>query len=478
MATSFKALASRLGESRDGELPSIQFFPPLDLDQISRQLELEVRGSDHGKRNLPAPEAQVPDLAELEIRSEIERRTRKALEDYRSQLNLYESRARRAIVTPEEPAEIAAAGEAALADFKVHVANDLDHLHIEQHKVKASQEELQRFQATHGLRRFPRVPTSRETRFRVIVLLIFVSIESFLNGTFFAEGSDQGMIGGVQQALVFSALNIGAAVICALYFIPLLRHRRRSANVLGMSLVLLYTLFDIAFNLCIAHFRDLFSASDGIVSAHVFWQQLFQQPLSLADMQSWVLFCAGIALSVAALLDASGLGDPYPGFSRIGRKYESAVSSYATSKAHRLGDLMERRDRALSEMKDVIATIKSRDLDVRLAHEGSARLHQELIAFLDHLASAHELLVLRYREFNRRTRTMSPPGYFASLPSRPDFLEAPTAPNLPHPSEVFSEKVVVHMEHYIRAVSTEFTEALTKYQSVSHLTASSGHVAS
>src|SRR5207245_17 len=105
-------------------------------------------------------------------------------------------------------ASIEAAGESALADFKVQAIDDLNHLHTTRREVEGREREFEVFRANHQLVRLPNIVASRERILRALLLAIFVVLESTLNGFFFAEGSEAGLIGGVIQAFALSLLNV------------------------------------------------------------------------------------------------------------------------------------------------------------------------------------------------------------------------------------------------------------------------------
>jgi hypothetical protein len=78
----FKSVLEKLKDLRDPVLPSIQAFPPLEVDQLTRQLDLIAKAEEAGRRERPASNESTPDSAELDILAEIERWARKATEDY------------------------------------------------------------------------------------------------------------------------------------------------------------------------------------------------------------------------------------------------------------------------------------------------------------------------------------------------------------------------------------------------------------
>src|SRR5678816_4085969 len=114
---------------RDAVYPSIQSFPALDVGQIARELALEAKADEAGRSNQPPKEIEAADATELVIRDEIERRHRKAQEEFESQLELYDGRIRRALLSTDQRTLIEAAGEGALTDLRVQVIDDLNHLH-------------------------------------------------------------------------------------------------------------------------------------------------------------------------------------------------------------------------------------------------------------------------------------------------------------------------------------------------------------
>jgi hypothetical protein len=94
MPGTLSAIVKKALRTREGVFPSVQAFPPLDIEQIATDLRLDSRGRETGKSNQPATDSNVEDSAEGDIVAEIERRARKAEEEYHSQLELYDGRIR------------------------------------------------------------------------------------------------------------------------------------------------------------------------------------------------------------------------------------------------------------------------------------------------------------------------------------------------------------------------------------------------
>lgn len=458
-----------MGFSRDGVIPSIQAFPPLDIEQIATELRLDDRASEDGQREQPPSDGTVENLTELDIASEVERRARKGGEDYRSQLDLYEGRIRRELITTDQSANIEAAGKSALTDFKIQAFDDLDQLHFKRMEVEGRDKELRDFRHRHQLASLPIIVSTREKIARLLIIGIILLAESILNGMFFAEGSSLGLIGGVTQAFVLSALNIGGALLYACYGMPLLRHISQKGKATGVASTIAYAIWVCLLNLLIAHFRDLFIQSKGVVLALDIWNRLSTMPFSLTDSQSWLLAALGVGLSLLALIEASGLDDPYPGYGAIGRRWKEAISYYADDKAKCLAGMTTRRDEAIAGLMKAIELMRSAEYELRLAVEGRSRLHQNYCAFLSHLTDGYQRLLRRYYEVNTRHRNSTPPARFLNKPAPLAALTPPTLVDLPDWQDM-RRHAIGRMEHFIETVNDQFAEVADKYHTVTTLT--------
>jgi hypothetical protein len=467
VAKSFKDLLSELRGTREGVLPSIQSFPPLDVEELTRQLDLLNRAEEAGKRNSPPCDSELEDAAELDVRADIERRARKAAEDYQSARELYESRIRRALVSTDQRVSIEAFGQNALADFGVQIADELNKLHLARLELEARERELLAFQRRHGLERLPhQPPPSRRTVGVLLVVLIFL-VESMFNGMFFASGSEAGLIGGVLQALALSFLNIGAAWLYAAYGFRLMVHRAFAIKLVGSVATAVYLAWSLGINLMIAHFRDVFIANDGVVGMRELLDRLAFAPLDLADPNSWLLALLGVTLGLVAVIDVVGMDDVYPGFGAAGRRRADAVQAYTDAKATSLLGLENTRDKAVGEMLDVLSEMKNAEYDLALAIDGRSNLYRAFRAFLDHAADTYVRLMQRYRETNQLARADGcVPPRFKTIPTRPEFLGANPLETLSELAKDERSAVVQRMDFFIQAVNRKYEETAARFETV------------
>lgn len=464
MPNPLQNLLTTINGTRGALRPAIQAFPALNVDQLAAELSIDDRAARQAAAGKPTPDAPGPDSEEFAIREEIERHARKAAEEYRVALDLYDSRIRDAVVSSALGVEVESAGESAVSDFSMRAVDDANHLAVLDGEAKGRDSEYASFRRRHGLERLPKIVTTRDRVFRGIVIAIFVTLESVLNGLFFAEGSESGLVGGVTQALVLSMLNVGAAILFAVYGLPLLVHRRLRVKAAGVCALLVYLVWLFGLNLVIAHFRDHFVASAGAVSADALWENFVNAPWRLSDAQSWLLALLGIGFSICALISASGLDDLYMSYGGVGRAREQARRHFNDEKTAALEGFMARRDEAVEQMMQIIAGLERQEHDKELAIDGRNRLHRDFCAHLEHLAAAYQRLVMRYREANEKARTTAPPAYFDEVPGRPPFLEAPPPAELPQPDDEARNEAIERMKHFIKEVNRRMTEHGARYR--------------
>lgn len=460
-------LVKSLTGSREGVLPSAQVFPATDLDQVAAELRLDTRGGEDGRANLPPSDASLEAAAESDVRAEIERRASKALQDYRVQVELYEGRIRRGLLAADLRTSIEAAGERALSDFRVQATDDLSHLDAFRLEAEGRQKEFDAFRSANRLERLPRLPKGVALRWMVVALLVLV--EALMNGVFFAEGSETGLIGGVAQATVLSLFNVGVGLCFARYGLPWLRHLNPALKALGTLATAVYVVSTTALNLSIGHFRDLFIQNAGVVLIPDLAARLASGPLNLADARSLILVGLGVAFNVIATVDASGLDDPYPGYGSVGRRKDEAVANYANHRTGCLTDLKARRDEAIADMSQIVADVRTKEHDVQLSVNGRARLDQQYAAYVEHLGNCHVRLVQRYREANLKARTTPSPHGFNVVPVRSVSVETAG----PLVALAIDRDAMGHlidrMEFFIRAISKEYDSQADRYRPVNQL---------
>ena len=255
----FAGLAAKLAGTREGIIPTAQLFPAVDQAQLARTLRLEQRSAELGMQQRPNFSATLPDPVESEIDGEIEERARRAHAEYQAQCSAYEARIRNAIITREQRVAVEAAGKNTLSDFTATIRDDSNHLFLAAKRVQETSRALQIFKERNQLSRPPADASSWQRLAAWLGLIVLVLFEAFLNGSFFAKGSELGLVGGMTQALILSVLNVGGAMLYAIFGLPRLVHRKVAWKLVGAASTVIWVGWLVVVNLAIGHFRDLYA---------------------------------------------------------------------------------------------------------------------------------------------------------------------------------------------------------------------------
>lgn len=464
----FAEILSALKGTRQSVIPTAQPFPVVDWEELARRLKLEAKGTDLGKQERPSSTAPQPDPIEAEIDSEIERRAREALSEYQGQNGIYEARIRQAAITGQHSVAIEAAGSNTLADFSTSVINDRNHLHSARQQVVETTAALREFKTRHRLLRPPSLSGKWQEVGVISGLIVLASIEVILNGTFFAKGSETGLIGGITQALVLSVFNVGGAAAYGFLGLPRLFHRSAAWKAVGIVSTALWVAWTIGINLAIGHFRDLYSLHGDNVTMSMLITEM-SHPLLMRDVQSTILSGLGIMLAVVAVVHLAVSRELYPGYAAVGARASAAIRNYSSLKTESLNGLQQLRDNAVRDMSEALRLIAASATDLNRASEGRKALHRNFSAYLDHLAIVRGRLINLYRDANRAARGTQEPAYFAREPLDLSCLQAGTFDPLTEVTITATSAVIGRIELFIKQLNDRYEEAVSRYPTVDDL---------
>jgi uncharacterized protein YukE len=472
MAARFESLNrlwNTVRESSHDFRASIDIFPILDTERVSRSLELAERGAASGSINRPVKSSRALDDVEQQIVAKVEEEKKASYQILEDQYDSFSDRLR-SLDFEGQFGLIRQANYTSLADFKAEVTVGEDELHGLRRDLKVAEDELEGFKEKHGLRRAAKITTPAQMSFKIALLFLLLLIETILNGNFLAKGSEQGVLGGITEATTFAILNIGWALILAICCVRFLFHRSWFLKLLGLAGLALYVALAGAINLALAHYRELSINAYSDIGREVI-QRLQTDPFGLVDLSSWTLFGLGIICSLLAFIDGWFMTDPYPGFAGTQKRVKAARDEYVDRKHELIENLKEIRDDHNEKVEAII-----RDLTQRRAEHQAIITHRGRIEslFQEHQnqleRSANSLLTV-YREANRQARTAPEPRYFKSeykleriTPSQSEteeWSDSSLSDRIRSAQEELSEQM--------RKIGLEFEEAVKRYHQLDNL---------
>lgn len=389
-------------------------------ERLFDELAIERKATQAADRELPSSQATSPDGNEREIHNYFEQRM--ALINKIANDGL--SRRNTSIIDTHLEDE-----RAAITNLTNHTKLEIESLMSREFRelqsLKRERDELddeyRQFRLVNGLDRIPHYPESQLLNFAII--LVFWLIESAGNGYFFAEGSELGLLGGVAQAVIIAAINISLAFFIMGTIFRYKNHASWWKRLTSYSVFMIYAAGAVAFNLLVAHYRDLFALHPASAGQKAL-QQFGDNPLALADFNSWMLFCMGLLFSLFALIDGYKRDDPYPGYGKLHRRLRRLYDNYE-----------EQRDDVIDQIegirRDFLGRLERMKQAVAMKHTRLVHLVEEKQAFIAEyqhgiatFVTSANALIHRYRDINRAHRHTPPPVYFKNdwKPSRPFVL--------------------------------------------------------
>jgi hypothetical protein len=290
------------------------------------------------------------------------------------------------------------------------------------------------FQQEHGLaHRAARYPASNLRHFALVVLIAVG--EWVLLSTFYAEGSDFGLIGGVMIAMILSLANVTLAIFIGLLATSL-HHKNTPRKILASGAMVICASLFLLITLGAAHYRSATNEMalqqsdsrtpslatpgrgvhsvdvDQLKTARLAWQRFVARPIGFDDVFAWVLVVLAVLFGVFAAYKGYTEDDPYPGYGHLDRElrrcravYQERKHEYGRIVDAFFGTTIQEHSRLLTGAKtniDYYQALATKSLDeVRRFQRASEELQADC-----------NVLVARYRQRNSEVATTPRPSYF------------------------------------------------------------------
>lgn len=390
--------------------PIIQTYPDLDVEKYVDDSEIVKRGRERGEDAVPASSETGFDAVESEIIEFISSRRKDGHEELETQLTTLRQRLGDLdfLSRFSEIRDISISG---LADLKAEYQSGLDDLHEARRDLKESEDHRKAYRETHRITRPTKIQTRLTYTIKILVLLLLVAAELVANGYFLSGGAEFGLVGGVLEALIFSVLNVGVAVLISVYALPFLFHTSFFRKLWGLIWLLFFVPWTLTLNLGIAHYREL-GASGAEEFSNLVVRHIQTNPLGLVEFESWVLFCIGVMFSVIALIDAFGIRDPFPQLQSIEdelRKRRATYSEARKAAIEQISEIRSEYQEAITQIRAELGKLKQEQVAI-LSHKD--RLVALFDTYENQLENAANAILTRYREANKKARSNAGPKHF------------------------------------------------------------------
>lgn len=310
-------------------------FLQLDADAIRKELGIDESAVLRGRENLPKTDSDAPDDTERAVIKKIDAFRQAACNDYDGEMRAYEMRLG-GLNVQARSTEIIEAARKAEGDFEAlvhHAVLELTKLRDERDRAK---NDLQAFREQNRLSREASLPKWHPVLSWSLLVFILV-IETVLNGLFFGERVEGGLIQGVGEAFIFALINVGCGFAGGRIVVPRLLHVQSWTRVLGGIALASLAIIVLGNNLLAAHYRAvLVDDVDILHAAAQAWRNMLDAPFTVGDGKSVQLMVFGLLASLAAGWKAWNMDEPYPGYGDKTRLYMTKLEDFIEAKRRQL----------------------------------------------------------------------------------------------------------------------------------------------
>jgi len=385
-------------------------FPTFDIQKAANSLDLVKEAKRRGAEDRPPTDAISLDEIEKQIIEMVESEKKTGHQLLEDQFHVFSDRLA-SLDFEGHFSKIRQTIATSVSDFKAEVASGKDDLHILRNRLHEARQEKSAFKKEHGISRAARISSKAWKFVKIALLLVLFMVETALNGTFLAEGSEQGLVGGISIALGFSFINIGVALLVAIFCARLANHRSFFLKAVGSASIAVYFFAAFIMNLSLAHYREASHTSFAEASTQVI-ARMKQAPLDLADINSWILLLIGLLFATIAFIDGLLLVDPYPGFSGVETRARAAQEAYRSKKEDLIGGLKEIRDEHNEKVAEIVNNLSKRRMEHSAVINHRERVANLFNTYQSQLETSANALLQIYRSANRQARMKEAPQHF------------------------------------------------------------------
>ena len=394
-----------MGSERNSPAGSV---PPITAHHLAEVVQAGHRGASDALDNNPPAHSAMPSQTELTLLSRVIELFTAIRQEAAAALNAIHAdvAARREQFTQERYEGRIRSIEAAMRALLNRHGGELEQRVYDALKAKR---EYEYFNYTHRRAADPKVD---KWQFILLFLIVPLTLESLLNGNFFAEASEFGLVGGAATAVVISALNIALGFLLGLWPARYCQHVRASHLFWALPVYVALIVLIVMFNLAVGHYREMLIATPDARSLQVL-PRVLADPLAITELKSAALVIIGCIVAFAAAVKGYSAFGTYPGHGAAYKRWRERWSAVEEERRRLDAELLPELETVRSRVdgfKEDCARESSRLQAAKAAADEARDLYGARLA---QLRSAKDAALMQYREANLRVRTEMPPAYFS-----------------------------------------------------------------
>lgn len=405
-----KSLFSPSGKGHEPYEFSTLDFPQVNLDEVASELRIREKAKANGQSDLPPEDAVRLDGPHREIRSNIKGRIRRVVAGYKRKLDGLTNEIRSYDIKGSYD-RLRTADEKFEHDM-ADLSEDLrPKITSAQESLTGARDQFEKFKTKYQIERSPDYPDSHWWQWGV--LLIVAVLQAFLNGYFFYQGMEQGIVGGAFVALVLASVDVMVVFFLGRTAVWLRYGQDAFHQGIGLATSAIFAAWALLYNLLTAHVRESLQGDVVMTVALEDARDSFlENPFLLEQADSFVLFLSGLVFSALAFYSGMSWDEKIPRYGKLHRRLlESREELEYWIQVYR-NEASKKRNDALDMIEDTIFTAEGKITKLKNLIQTKDTLLTTVNQCILHHNESCKALMARYRDENMRVRSEPPPQYF------------------------------------------------------------------
>jgi hypothetical protein len=408
MATSSRRASTSREPPMPDEAVPVTRVPPITAHHLSEAVQAGERGASDAVSNNPPPLSTMPSQTEHALMArviEIFGQIRREAGDRLNRIHA-EVLGQRDALTEERYGTHIRGIETGMKAMLAKNGGELEQQVFEALKAKR---EYEYFNYTNKLNSDPKL---EKWQFTLAFLMVPLAIESLLNGNFFADASEFGMVGGAATAVIISALNITLGFVMGWWPARYCQHVRASHLLWALPAYAGMITLIVLFNLAVGHYRELLIANPDGASQQVV-PRMMANLFAVYELKSIALVIIGCLIAFLSAAKGYSAFGTYPGQVPAFRRWRQRWDAVEATRRRLDTELMPELDALRGQVEGFREDCQREIGKLQIARSQAEEVRETYLTRIAQLRSARDAAVMQYREANLRVRTDMPPAYFS-----------------------------------------------------------------
>lgn len=396
--------------------------PPISAYHLAEAVQAGAQGARDAVSNSPPPLSTMPSQTELALLARVTEIFGRIRQEAATRLGAIHAEivGKRETLTEERYEARIRGIESGMRALLARDGGDLEQKVFEALKAKR---EYEYFNYTNKLDSDPKL---EKWQFTLAFLTVPLAIESLLNGSFFADASDFGLVGGAATAVIISALNIALGFVMGLWPARYCQHAKASHLFWALPAYAGMIVLIVLFNLAVGHYRELLIANPDGASQQVV-PRMLAGLFAVHELKSIALVIIGGLIAFISAAKGYAAFGSYPGQAFAYRRWRDRRDEVEAQRRRLDTALTPELEAIRAQVDGFREDCQRESARLHLARAAADQVRDVYLTRIAQLRTARDAALMQYREANLRVRTDLPPAYFSQTANLPE---------IDHPAEL------------------------------------------